>query len=554
MRERILKLMKDLVSLKSRTGTEDENQASDYIYNFICNLEYFQKHPENCGLLPIVGDPLNRHVPYGLLRGNSGDTVILSGHFDVVDESDYGHASELAFCPGEKLEKALIQNDMTLDQRTDMESGQWIWGKGVADMKGGLAVEMSLLEQFSAEALKGSLEGSILFIPVPDEESYSCGMRSACEIISQLKKENDLDYKLLINPEPTDLTDEKQVMYLGTAGKIMPVVLVQGISAHIGHCFDGYNPLDIITGIYKKTNGSLVFTDKYADEAVMPPSWLKLRDLKDVYDVSIPMRAGGYFNLLSLNSGPDIIIKKLKAISSDVCSEETLRYEKLYGEYKEINRFETKKNLGFSPKVFTYHELTSELLRNHKEHFATFYQQAYEEIKEQIAKGTLNYPDGTMKLMEKTLDFAAFTVPVVLIAFAPPYYPAVNSNEIKGKEGFAFKAFEDICRLSKEYEGREVIYRHFFAGISDNSYAAVSGDCQKSQTDAGAFAGATPLWGELYNINFKAIADINVPAIIYGPVSKEYHKWSERVEKNSLLETVPKVMRQLIRRAWNYQA
>lgn len=287
--QKILKILTELTALKSRSGTTDENLASDYIYEYIKGLDYFREHEKDCNLVAIGEDPMGRHIPYGLIRGKSGNTVILTGHFDVVDEFDYGEARPLAFTIGEELESALRKNPMTEEQERDMNSGEWIWAKGAADMKGGLAIHMALMEEFSRKALAGQLEGSVLFMAVPDEESYSRGMRAAADLLADIKEKNGLNYKLLINPEPTDLVDDNQIMFLGTVGKTMPVIMVQGISSHIGHCFDGFNPLSVLTAVYQQTNGSLVFADSYMDEATMPPTWLKMRDLKNVYDVSIPL-------------------------------------------------------------------------------------------------------------------------------------------------------------------------------------------------------------------------------------------------------------------------
>ncbi|MGN0735583.1 MAG: M20/M25/M40 family metallo-hydrolase [Anaerovoracaceae bacterium] len=548
MEQRILKILTELTALKSRSGTADENLASDYIYEYIKGLDYFRKHREDCNLIAIEEDPAGRHIPYGLIRGRSGNTVILSGHFDVVDEFDYGEAKPLAFTIGKELEEALKRNPMNREQKEDMDSGEWIWAKGAADMKGGLAIHMALLEEFSQQALKGELDGSILFIAVPDEESYSRGMRAAAELMADIKEKNKLDYKLLINPEPTDLVDENQVMFMGTVGKIMPVVMVQGISSHIGHCFDGFNPLSMLTGIYQQTNGSLVFADRYKDEATMPPTWLKMRDLKDVYDVSIPLRAAGYFTVLSLTSGPGDILNKLTAICSYVAEEEVHKLEQTYAQYKKINRFETKSELGIHPRVYSFNELRDELTEKDGQRFTEFYNNAYEQIDEEIASGRTNYPDGTIMLMEKVLDFAGFTDPVVVIAFAPPYYPAVNGNMVSGKEFFAKKAYDIVSGLSAE-DGQQVSCQNFFMGISDNSYTAVTGD-ESGNRD---FAAAAPLWGHAYNINFDAVKKINVPAVIYGPIGKEYHKWSERVNKKSLLCTVPRVTRELIKQAWYFE-
>lgn len=546
--EKILHLMTELVAIKSRSGTSDENMASDYIFRYISELEYFKKNKENCGLWSIDGDPEGRHIPYGLIRGKTENTVILTGHFDVVGEFDYGDAGELAFTVGEELENALRKKTMTEEQRHDMDSGEWIWAKGAADMKGGLAIHLALLEEFSQQALRGTLEGSVLFAAVPDEESYSRGMRAATKLLSDIKKKEDLDYKLLINPEPTDLVDGSQIMFLGTVGKTMPVVVVQGISSHIGHCFDGFNPLSILTAIYRETNGSLFFADKYKDEAAMPPTWLKMRDLKDVYDVSIPLRAAGYFTVLSLNSGPDQILSKLKAIAEYASEQEAENLEKTYSQYKKINRFETKSRLGYKPRVYSFSQLRKEIEDREGARFRSFYDSAYNETAEEIASGRLNYPDGTIKLIERVLDFAGFTDPVTVIAFAPPYYPAVNGNMVRGREFFAQKAYDIVAGLSAE-EGQQVSYQNYFMGISDNSYTAVTGDDMENRE----YESETPLWGKAYSIDFESIKEINVPAVIYGPIGKEYHKWSERVNKKSLLYTVPKVTRELIKQAWYFE-
>ena len=543
--ERIVELMADMVALKSRTGTKEENLASDYIFHFIRELEYFREHPQMCGNSLVEGDHLQRHIPYGLIEGNSKNTVLLMGHFDVVDEGDYGDARELAFRPGRELEAALVKKPMTALQQEDMISGQWIWGKGTADMKGGLAIHMALLEEYSRQALEGTLEGSVLFLAVPDEESYSAGMRYGAKLLSHLKREYELNYKLLINPEPTDLVEGKQVMYLGTVGQTMPVVMVQGITSHIGHCFDGFHPLSILTGIFRKTNGSLDFVDSYEQEATMPPTWLKLRDLKEVYDVSVPSRASGYFTVLSLYSGPDVILNKLQEIAIKVCQEEEEKLEHTYEAYKKLNQFEKKEKLEYHPKVYTFGQLIEKLKIEKGTKFVGYYQDLYQQVKEMVFEGRMNFPDATEWLMGKVLDFANIKEPTVLLSFSPPYYPAVNGNEVEGKEGTARKAYQFAAQCSEQL-GQPLTYQNFFMGISDNSYSSVP-----SSVHGEDIVKVTPLWGEIYAIDFMSAWNVNCPAIIYGPIGREYHKWSERVHRDSLTRIVPETTRKLISFAWN---
>ena len=52
------------------------------------------------------------------------------------------------------------------------------------------------------------------------------------------------------------------------------------------------------------------------------------------------------------------------------------------------------------------------------------------------------------------------------------------------------------------------------------------------------------------DVDFEAIEEIEIPAVIYGPIGKEYHQWTERVNKKSLLEVVPAVTQQLFEHLW----
>ena len=58
---------------------------------------YFAKHPSLCGQCALEGDSLGRTVVYGLVRGKGAGTVVLTGHYDVVDTDEYGRFRALAY-------------------------------------------------------------------------------------------------------------------------------------------------------------------------------------------------------------------------------------------------------------------------------------------------------------------------------------------------------------------------------------------------------------------------------------------------------------------------
>ena len=544
MKDKIMKLMTELVSIDSISDSKKEVAAAQYIYDFLKELPYFKDHPEDVGLMEIEGDAHGRKVPYAFLNGEKRNTVVMMGHFDVVNAEVYGEAEPLAFTVGEELEAALAKKAMNPAQRADMESGEWIWGRGVADMKGGLAIHLALFEQYAAQAQEGKLPGCLFFMGVPDEESYSAGMRAGAQVLREFKRKYDLDFKLLIDPEPTNLADGKQVMSIGSVGKSMPVVMVQGVTAHVGHCFNGISPLGMLSGIYLRTNGSLEFSDCYEAEATMPPTWTNMRDMKHIYDVSIPYRASGYFTVLSFSTTPDQIMAKLKKISEEVFEEMVTKLNDTYQEFKKMNKFETREKLHYDTLILSFAELIDRLKKEDAAGFEAFYKEAYAEVAEKTASGELNYPAATIALMEKVLNYADIKQPLILLGFAPPYYPAVHSDLIAGKEGAGTDAYSFVKEASAAY-GQEMNYENYFMGISDASYSAMD-----HPFDYNAFSANTPMWGDLYSLDFEAIEEIGIPSVIYGPIGKEYHQWTERVNRKSLLEVVPAVTQQLISHLW----
>ena len=77
-----------LVACDSISCTDKELKAEKYVYDFLQSIPYFKEHPERCGLHKIPNDPFSRAVPYALILGKKRDTVILSGHIDVVETTD----------------------------------------------------------------------------------------------------------------------------------------------------------------------------------------------------------------------------------------------------------------------------------------------------------------------------------------------------------------------------------------------------------------------------------------------------------------------------------
>ena len=275
MEEKVYEYLNRLVSVPGISDTDEERKTAEAIREIIAEQPYFKAYPENFGTVEIPGDARKRPLVYGLVRGNkkSGRTIILTGHYDVVSVEDYGQLKPLAFSMDElkaELEKEYGERVMRAPEKTvgkgsmedgakvneeagergevpekktfwaaadpeqdfwnDVASGEWIFGRGAADMKGGLAAGLAVLLGIGEEVLDGTcgMDGNVLFLSVPDEESYSVGMRGAAGFLAKLREQEKLSYELLIDLEPMSRDENGQEVFLGSVGKCMPVVLYIG--------------------------------------------------------------------------------------------------------------------------------------------------------------------------------------------------------------------------------------------------------------------------------------------------------------------------------------
>lgn len=135
--EKLFSLCTELVSIPSITGkVGSENEAALFIERWLRHVPYFEKNSGNIFIVPIKNDSLNRFCVAAFLEADPPckETIIITGHFDVVDTKGFGPLESLAFRPQaytERLKKELLPTKA----RLDYEKGYYLFGRGVADMK-----------------------------------------------------------------------------------------------------------------------------------------------------------------------------------------------------------------------------------------------------------------------------------------------------------------------------------------------------------------------------------------------------------------------------------
>ncbi|MGH7392257.1 MAG: M20 family metallopeptidase [Candidatus Rokuibacteriota bacterium] len=154
--------------------------------------------------------PGRPNVVASLGERGSGRTLMLEGHTDVVTEGD---AHEWRYPPFS----------------AELAEGR-IWGRGAADMKGGLAAAM-----IAAAAVKRSgvpLDGRLVVGALVDEEGDMLGVRHLCQTpIGQ-----EIDAAIICEPEQNELCLEQR-------GVVWARVTARGRMAHGAMPEAGVNPI-----------------------------------------------------------------------------------------------------------------------------------------------------------------------------------------------------------------------------------------------------------------------------------------------------------------------
>ncbi|MBV4438547.1 M20/M25/M40 family metallo-hydrolase [Clostridium tyrobutyricum] len=534
--QEIEKLTLELVNIPSINGSEGERNVSNKIYEYIKNIEYFKKHGQYCFQVPLIKDPYGRMNVFALLRGEkkpSNKTIILHGHMDTVGVDDFGSLSELAFYP-DKLEEKLKELDLPEEVKKDLNSGDWIFGRGAADMKSGVAVHLAVLKELSENV--ENFSGNILFMSNPVEENQHTGVIESLDVLNDLKRKYGLDYKLAINNDyicPLYPGDNKKYVYTGAVGKILPSFYIAGQETHVGQCFEGLNPNQIASELIKDINLNTDLCDGYKGEYTLPPSVLKYEDLKKSYNVQTPFAAFTYFNYFIHNTSINEIIEKLKIISKESFDKVILNVNDNYKKFCKIAN-QKYEPLPWKTNVMTY----SELYKKVKSKYGHKLDDEINGLSKTLLDQGMDIREVCLNVVDKLWKMNREKKPAIVLFFAPPYCP---HNTLKDENEFENSIIEKIKEcvntVGKENnEDFEVL--QFFPSLSDSSYLKIDDDLNSIEN----LKNNLPNWAEIYNIPVNEMKKLNIPAINYGCYGKDAHKWTERVYKPYSFNTLPKLI------------
>lgn len=536
MYNEILSLTKELVSINSINGTSGEKNIACFIEDYLRKIQYFINKPSNVFIQKLKNDPLDRRNVFALIegeKGNSKKTIILHGHIDTVGVDDFGRLKEYAFNCDELMKKFRTM-DLEKDVKRDLESGEWLFGRGTCDMKSGVAVFLVIMKYFSENVKE--LEGNILLSINPVEENLHTGIIEAGKILYRLKNKGGLEYVLAINNDyicPLYPEDNTKYIYTGAVGKLLPCFYIQGKETHVGQCFEGFDASMVASELVRIINLNPKFCEGYNNEYTLPPSVLKMKDLKESYNVQTSYSSFVYFNYFVHNDLINNIIDKLKGAARKALDNVMLDINNKYKEYCKLVGIEYNK-INYKTKVLKYEELYNEAKK-----IVNFdLDENISKLTDSLIKEKIDKREIPLKIVQYICEVSNLKNPIIVLFFAAPYCP---HNTLKKEVEEEKKIYVEIEEISKEFSfGKKEAFKvmQFFPSLSDSSYLKVDDDDESIDKLISNF----PQYEKLYNVPLKEIKNLNIPAINYGGYGKDAHKWTERVYMPYTFEVLPKLI------------
>ncbi|BCN31368.1 M20/M25/M40 family metallo-hydrolase [Anaeromicropila herbilytica] len=528
---------KELVRIPSVNTTSGEKDIALFIEEYLRDMPYFKEHNDQIIIQELDSDPLNRRNVIAYIKGEKskhGETILLHGHMDTVGVEDYAALKPYCFDPDQLLEEMLKMKQLPESVRKDLESGDWLVGRGSCDMKSGVAVFLVLFQYFSEKAKE--LNGNILLSINPVEENLHTGIIEATKVFKLLKDKEGFQYVLAINNDyicPLYEGDTKKYIYTGAVGKLLPCFYIQGKETHVGQCFEGFDASSVAARLVEEINLNTEYCDSYEGEYTLPPSVLKMKDLKPWYNVQTAADAFVYFNYFVHYESMGEIIKKLQQASKKALEEVEEKMNREYRSYCNLSG-DTYSEIHFSKSLITYDELYQMALRQLGDRIATLLEsKTYQMLQENVDKREI-----PMYLVKYLLQELKIKDPTIVLYFAAPYCPHNTlKKENKEEQDLILRLTEIINEYAKESEEEYKILQ-FFPSLSDSSYLKIDDDEESIQELISNF----PEYELLYAVPLKNIKKLNIPAVNYGCYGKDAHKWTERVYKPYTFRTLPQLI------------
>ncbi len=536
--EEVKVLTKQLVKIPSVVKTSGEADCAKEIYEYYNELDYFKENRAFLILQQTINDEIERYNTIAMVKGtkgNSNKTIILMGHLDTVGVEDFGDIEKYAQDP-DKLPGLLRDLNLGSDVEKDIDSGEYMFGRGSLDMKAGVAGHMYLMKYFSEHPEE--LDGNLIAIAEADEEDNSHGIISALKVLKEWKEKYDLEYIAAINADystPYDEEDENRYIYFGTIGKLLPSFYVTGKETHVGQAYSGLDPNLLVAELTRNIELNTDLCDEAHGEVTIPPISLKQSDLKNKYTVQTALAAYSYYNYFTLTMSPQDVMEKMKDIAIK-SFDNIVEYTNLsYKTFCEKGKHNYTK-LPWKTRVYSWEEFYNELATIHGDKYQVYIHNFAKDLHEQ--NPSMDLREFSMKIIDKSwTKWSEDKSPAIIIYYSSLFYASIDTTGKNDKEKQLIQSVEKAIDFVQNYSDKPIIQKMFYPYISDSSFMAISDEREGLKS----LESNMPAWGSKYIHPVEEIKEINVPVVNIGTYGKDGHKITERVHMKYSFENIPNI-------------
>ena len=533
---KIKTLAVELTQIRSVVGTSGENDVAKKVYETLAELDYFRLHPDNLRLLPVREDELGRNGVFALIEGSrspSKKTLLCIGHIDTVGVADYGGLQPIATDPAALKQKLAAATKFSEPALSEILSADWLLGRGILDMKTGVASLMVMVEHFSRCPEK--LTGNLVFCAVPDEEGNSAGMLSAVQDLAQLQAERGWDFTAAIDTDFMTFRypeDENRYVYVGTTGKLLPCFFIYGEETHVGEPFNGLDANLLASEVMRRIDLATDLCDIADGEVALPPISLHQRDNKTEYSVQTANTVNLYFNWPTHSSEPAEVLAKCRVKAVEAFEAVIAHLNAEYENFCRMSHIPFRR-LPWETNVLTY----DELYRQVKEEMGDEIDRILEGLIEKLRGRNADDREVSMAIVDEVHKHCSDKNSKIVVYFAPPYYPHNFVRDGDARSDILLAAVGRAVAEARSVYDYPIVTRRFYPYISDLSYCGIA-----AAEHMGKLTENMPAWQLTYHLPVQAIQAISMPVVNIGPYGKDAHKLSERVCVNYSFDAMPLIL------------
>lgn len=272
------------------------------------------------------------------------------------------------------------------------------------------------------------------------------------------------------------------------------------------------------------------FIEKIDDEVTPPPVSLMQRDLKEEYSVQTPHAAIAMYNVLYLKQPFNQINEKLLDGAKKAARNAETYVSQKAASFADIGSEFTLPASNIN--VMMYEELYTEAVKRYGQEEITRRQNL---LVKQREKGDRDF---STLLVQDLASMCKDLTPLIVLFYSPPFYPAVSSHDDPAIK----KVMDYVKNYTKTNHAIDLTVSEFFTGLSDLSFVGPASSKSRLQQ----LTTNMPLQHNGFVFPEDVMEQLTMPILNIGPLGKDPHQWTERLELTYSFEYLPTILTEAI--------